>query len=90
MKKYTLETSAPFEIVRQVAIGIAMQHGHVAELSEAPPELPKRRVWTPGRWWAVVLTLAIAPFVFDRIHVSSLQGFGIGWIVAAIVLLSRR
>lgn len=94
MKLYTLQTSAPYDVVRTVAIDIAMKHGHVAELSEAPAEavvVVPRYVWTPVRHWLVLLTLAGSPFVFRHLpEVTALQGYGIGWIVAALVLLARR
>lgn len=90
MKKYTLDTSAPFEIVRGVAIDIAMKHGHVAELSEAQPAPPPRHVWTRRRWLAVIVTLAAAPFVLRYINASGLQGFFLGWSAAVIVTLARR
>jgi len=89
MKRYMLDTEAPFEIVRTVAIDIAMKHGHVAELSEAPVVVA-RPIWTPWRWRAVVLTLAAAPFALRYVELTSLQGFGLGWIAAAIVLLAGR
>lgn len=42
-------------------------------------------IWTPGRWWAVIFSLAVAPFFFHYVELTSLQGYGLGWIVAAVV-----
>lgn len=47
-------------------------------------------IWTPGRWWAVIFSLAVAPFVFRYVELTGLQGYGLGWIVATVVLLARR
>lgn len=93
MKLYTLHTNAPYAIVNRVATGVAMYTGRMAILNEHPTGaivIVPRRVWTRRRWIAVVLTLAAAPFAFRYLNVTALQGFGIGWITAVIVLLARR
>lgn len=47
-------------------------------------------IWTPGRWRAVTLSLVVVPFFFHYVELTPLQGYGLGWIVAAVVLLARR
>jgi hypothetical protein len=93
MNLYILHTTAPYESVGQLATFIA-HAGYIAMIAEAPPDtlvIVQPRIWGPARWWAVFVALSGAPFLF---HVwpaaTGLQGFGIGWIAAAIILLSRR
>lgn len=93
LKLYTLHTTASYKIASEVAIAIASRFGHMALLSETPNGaivIVPRIVWGAGRWTAVVLTLAAAPFVFARVDLTELQSFGLGWIAAAFVLLSNR
>jgi hypothetical protein len=121
---YTLHTDAPYDVARNVAIDIAMKHGHAAYLSEAEVDEsaavaaaaakriedfvdaqkdasrnfhkvlfiePQQRVWTATRWGFVLLALTASPFVFRYLpHATALQGYGIGWIAAAVVLLAGR
>lgn len=89
---YTVITAAPYEIVSQMASVIAVQ-GHLAVVTEEPDGavvIVPRRFWGPARWWAVFVALTGAPFLFHWLpDLTALQGFGIGWMVAAIVLLRR-
>jgi hypothetical protein len=95
-KLYALYTTAPYHVARAIAIRIAMDEGHPAELNETPDEAvvavpPRRPHWSPWRWWSVILVLVLSPFAFRLLPpLTALQGFGMGWIAAAIVLLARR
>lgn len=94
-KLYALHTTAPFDAVREITIRIAARTGHKAVLNETPDGaivIVPRRVWGAGRWLAVTATLAAAPFAFHYLlpTASALQGFGLGWIAAVIVVLGRR
>lgn len=40
--------------------------------------------------WAVTLSLAVAPLFFRYVELTAVQGYGIGWIVATLVLLTGR
>lgn len=93
MQFYTIHTTAPYEVVSHLSTYIALA-GHVAVVSEAPADaivvMPSRH-WGPLRWWCVIVALSGAPFLFHWLpELTPLHGFGIGWIVAAIVLLARR
>lgn len=98
-KLYALYTSAPFEIARDTTIAIAKQHGHVAELTELPDGvrmIAPRRPLGAARWAATFLILAAAPFALHYLTRNSnrpaaaIQGFGLGWICAALILSARR
>lgn len=93
-KLYALHTTAPYSVARTIAISIAMDAGYMAELSETPDGATitvPRRYWGTARWWGVFVILVGAPFVFRWLpSLNSLQGFGIGWASASILLLTRR
>jgi hypothetical protein len=95
-KLYMVRTAAPYEVVHNAIADVALKNGYVVELAETPEgamiSVP-RRAWTPVRWMTAIGVLAASPFVFRRLldsELTALQGFGIGWIVAAIVLLAGR
>lgn len=91
---YALHTSAPFEIIREMAVTIAMKHGHVMLAEEMPKDavimVPPRRIWTVGRWVALLIVLAVAPLVIRYLNVTSLLAFYLGWIAAVSVVLLNR
>jgi len=88
-KTYTLETAAPFDVVRDITVGPLVERGFTVYLSEA--EEPER-VWNVWRWLAVIGALSGSPFFFRFVapETTNLQGFGIGFIVSALVLLVAR
>jgi hypothetical protein len=95
LKLYTLHTNAPLDDVRRYAVGLALRTGHRAQLSETPDGaivVIPHRVWGAARWWAVVAVLSGAPFALRYVmpEAIALQGFGLGWMSAAIVLLTGR
>ncbi len=98
-KLYALYTSAPYEIARDTAIIIARQHGHVAELTELPDGVRMIAPLRPlgrARWLFTFVTLAAAPLALHYLTRNSnrpaaaIQGFGLGWICAALILAARR
>jgi hypothetical protein len=95
MKLYTLYSTAPYNIVRDVAVLVASRFGHVTELSETPDGaivVVPRRIWGAVRWRAVFVALTGSPLFFHYVWptASNLQGFGLGWILAGVIFLARR
>lgn len=99
MKLYTVHTTATSEQMTECGVLLTEKTKRIAIINEMPTGFvvvaPPRLVWTQGRWIAAIAVLAAAPFAFrflqiGGIDMSPLQGFGIGWIAAAIVLLLGR
>ncbi len=96
-KLYTLHTRATYQQVSDAMVELTMKTKQVVFLEEQPngfAVIAPRPVWTPGRWLAAIAVLAASPFVFRfasmAVTLTPLQGFGIGWIAAALVLLLNR
>lgn len=93
-KLYALHTTAPYRVVSDIAVHVAMKHGHVATLTETPDgsiiTLPLRRHWGAARWWGVFVTLISAPTLFHFVPLTALQGFALGWIAGVLILLVGR
>jgi hypothetical protein len=48
-------------------------------------------VWTPTRWIIAIGVLTVSPLAFRMWpDATAAQGFGIGWITAALVILLNR
>lgn len=99
MKLYTVHTTATYEQMTECGVLLTEKTKRMAVINEMPTGFvvvaPPRLVWTQGRWIAAIGVLAAAPFVFRFLQISGvdlspLQGFGIGWITAGIVLLLGR
>lgn len=98
-KLYTVHAAATHDQMVEYGAWLAMKTGRMAVVEEVPDGYavvaPRNTVWTPGRWLAAVGALSVSPFVFrglliGGVELTSLQGFGIGWITAVIVLLLGR
>ena len=87
-KTYTLHTAAPIEIVRNMAASIAMQ-GYFVLVNEAE-DARARRLWTTGRWIALLVVLVAAPLSINYFNTTSLQSFYLGWVSAVAVLFLNR
>jgi hypothetical protein len=98
-KLYTVHTAAPYEVVSEIVQGVAMHHGYMAILNETPdgsriiaPSRPLGR----ARWLFTFFALASAPFALHYLtrhstgQIAAIQGFGLGWICAALILTARR
>lgn len=95
VRLYVLKTQAPYRIAREAALAIAQRFGYTALLSEVPDNvliIARRPIWGPVRWWAVFIVLAGSPWFFGRVwhSATNLQGFGVGFIAATIILLVQR
>lgn len=99
MKLYTVHTTATSEQMTECGVLLTEKTKRIAIINEMPTGFvviaPPRQVWTQGRWFAAVGVLAAAPIAFRLTEdfvakLTPLQGFGIGWIAAAIVLLLGR
>lgn len=93
--RYTLHTSAGYEVVRELAPLLAMRSGCNAMLREVPDDhalIARPRVWNSARWLIALGTLAGSSWFFHHgwPSATNVQGFGLGFIVAAVVLLGAR
>jgi hypothetical protein len=99
MKLYILHTAATHEEVTECGAWLATKTGQLAVFDEAPSgyvvAAPADTVWTQTRWLAAIAVLSASPFVFRFAQhfapgLTPLQGFGVGWIAAVLVLLLGR
>lgn len=99
MQLYTVHAAASYAQMREWSRQLVEQTKRMVVIEEVPNGYaviaPRRTVWTAERWLAAVSVLAASPFVFrflqiGGVELTALQGFGVGWITAVIVLLLGR